>query len=145
MSDLSKGLSKGRPINPEALGAPRGYSNGVLFPSGGRILFVAGQIGWNSGQHLVGDGFVEQFAQALENVMTVVREAGGVPESIGRLTIYVVDREPYVAALGAVGEAYRAVLGRHYPAMSLVEVAALLEPGALVEIEATAVLPADAE
>jgi enamine deaminase RidA (YjgF/YER057c/UK114 family) len=130
-----------RPVNPESLGRPRGYSNGMLAPAGGRLLFVAGQIAWDGEQRLVGTGFVEQFAQALANVLAVIREAGGGPEHLARLTVYVTDRHEYLAALPAVGEAYRGVFGRHFPAMALVEVQALLEPGAKVEIEATAVLP----
>lgn len=128
------------PINPEELGAPRGYSHGVLGPSGGRMLFVAGQIGWDAEQQM-GDGLVEQFEQALANVMTVVQCAAGEPESVARMTIYVVDREAYRRLLPELGAAYRRVMGRHYPAMALVEVGGLLEPGALVEVEATAILP----
>jgi enamine deaminase RidA (YjgF/YER057c/UK114 family) len=131
-------------IDPGTLGRPRGYSHGLLAPAGGRVLLVAGQIGWDGDQRLVGPGFVEQFERALANVLAVVRQAGGAAEHVGRLTIFVVDRQEYLQALEPVGEAYRRVLGRHYPAMSLVEVAALLEPGARVEIEATAVLPAEA-
>lgn len=133
-------MSRLVPINPEELGAPRGYSNGILAPAGGRLLFVAGQIGWDRAQRLVEGGFVAQFAQALANVATVVRAAGGAPTDITRLTVYVTDKQEYREHLKAVGEAYRAVIGRHYPAMALVEVAGLLEPGARVEIEATAVL-----
>ena len=129
------------PINPESLGAPRGYSNGMLAPAGGRLLFVAGQIAWDGRQRLVGETFREQFGQALENVVAVVRAAGGGPEHLARLTLYVVDRHEYLADLPAVGEIYRRLLGRHYPAMALVEVQALLEPRAKIEIEATAVLP----
>lgn len=131
-----------RVINPEELGAPRGYSNGMLAPAGGRLLFVAGQIAWNERQQIVGDRFAEQFEQALRNVAAVVHAAGGRAEQIGRLTIYVVDKEEYLGELTAVGAAYRKVLGRHFPAMALVEVRSLLEPDAKVEIEATAVLPA---
>lgn len=131
-------------IDPGTLGRPRGYSHGLLAPAGGRVLLVAGQIGWDGDQRLVGPGFVEQFERALANVLAVVRQAGGAAGHVGRLTIFVVDRQEYVQALEPVGEAYRRVLGRHYPAMSLVEVAGLLEPGARVEIEATAVLPAEA-
>ena len=133
------------PINPAELGAPRGYSNGMLAPPGGRLLLVAGQIGWaveeDGEQRLVGEGFVEQFRQALANVLAVVREAGGGPGNVARLTIYVTDRREYATRLEEVGRAYRALMGRHFPAMALLEVAALLEPGAKVEIEATAVLP----
>ena len=130
-----------KPINPAELGAPRGYSNGMLAPPGAQLLFVAGQVGWNEEQQLVGDGFAEQFARALVNVVTVVREAGGGPEHLARLTIYVVDRREYLAALEEIGAAYRGIMGRHFPAMALVEVSALLEPGARVEIEGTAALP----
>jgi enamine deaminase RidA (YjgF/YER057c/UK114 family) len=105
------------------------------------VLLVAGQIGWDGEQKLVGPGFVAQFERALANLLAVVREAGGTAEHVGRLTLFVVDRREYLDALGEVGEAYRRVMGRHYPAMSLLEVSALLEPGARVEIEATAVLP----
>lgn len=129
-------------INPAQLGAPRGYSNGMLAPAHGRLLFVAGQIGWNSEQKLVSKAFTSQFRQALKNVVTVVRTTGGEPMHIGRLTIYVVDKEEYLAELVRIGKAYRAVMGKHFPAMTLVEVSGLLEPGARVEIEATAVVPA---
>ncbi len=126
-------------INPPELPAPRGYNNGVV--AQGRMLFVAGQIGWTHAGQLVSGGFVEQFARALENVLAVVRAAGGSPDTIARLTIFVVDKSAYVAAQREIGERYRALMDRHFPAMTLVEVKSLLEPGALVEIEATAVLP----
>ena len=130
-------------INPEALGQPRGYSNGLLF-EGGSLLFVAGQIGWNRDSRIVSDGFAEQFAQALENVLAVVRQAGGQPENIGRLLIFVIDKEEYTAQLRDVGSAYRQLMGKHFPAMTLVEVSSLLEPLAKVEIEALAVIPTPA-
>ena len=125
-------------ITSKELAPPRGYSHGIL--ATGRLLFVAGQIGWDAKAQIVGAGFVEQFHQALANVLAVVREAGGSPESVARLTIYVTDRSEYLAAQQAIGERYRTLMGRHYPAMTLVEVQALLEDGAKVEIEATAVL-----
>ena len=128
-------------VNPEALGAPKGYSNGILCPAGSRILFVAGQVGWNESQKIVPGGFAPQFARALENVVAVVRAAGGSPLRIARLTIYVTDRKLYLAALSDVGTVYRRIMGKHFPAMALLEVKALLEEGALVEIEATAALP----
>lgn len=107
------------------------------------MLLVAGQIAWDKDQQLVGSGdFVAQFAQALENVLAVVKSAGGSAEHIGRLTIFVTDKHQYIAGAAQVGKVYQGLMGRHYPAMSLVQVADLLEPGALVEIEATAVLPA---
>src|SRR5690242_1927884 len=128
-------------INPEALGAPRGYSNGVLF-EGGSLLFVAGQIGWDRESRIVSDDFADQFAQALENVLSVVREAGGGPENIGRLLIFVTNKEEYTSQLRAVGVAYRQLMGKHFPAMTLVEVSSLLERLAKVEIEALAVIQA---
>lgn len=127
-------------LSPESLAPARGYSNGIILGPG-RVLFVAGQIGWDREARIVSDDFAAQFAQALANVMAVVREAGGGPEHVGRLTIYVTDKQRYLGALKAVGAAYREQMGKHYPAMALVEVQALLEEGALVEIEATAVLP----
>ena len=127
-------------VNPSTLAAPRGYSNGLVLDAG-RILFVAGQIGWDRDSVIVGDGFAQQFAQALRNVLDVVREAGGGPEHVGRLTIYVTDRERYLSETREIGQAYRELMGKHYPAMALVQVAALLEPRALLEIEATAVIP----
>lgn len=128
-------------INPEALGQPRGYSNGVLFEGGGSLLFVAGQIGWDRESRIVSDDFAEQFAQALENVLAVVREAGGEPENIGRLLIFVADKDEYASRLRDIGAAYRQLMGKHFPAMTLVEVSNLLEPLAKVEIEALAVIP----
>lgn len=128
------------PINPPALGAPRGYANGMLAPAGGRLLAIAGQIAWDGEQRIVGVGFAEQFEQALGNVVAVVRAAGGAPEDVVQLTVYVVDRHEYTAALKEVGAAWRRLMGRHYPTMALVEVAALLEPGAKVEIQGLAVL-----
>lgn len=138
-------MSAGRwvpvPINPEQLGAPRGYSNGMLAPAGGRLLAIAGQVAWDADQQIVDDGFTEQFEQALRNVVAIVREAGGQPHHLISMTIYVVDHRQYLDELSAVGAAYRDVVGRHFPAMALVEVQALIEPGAKVEIQATAVLP----
>lgn len=126
------------PVNPKTLAPPRGYSHGTI--GEGRVLFVAGQIGWNSHAEVVSERFVDQFDQALANVLTIVHEAGGSASSVGRLTIYVVDKSAYLAATKEIGERYRARMGTCYPAMTLVEVKSLLEPGALVEIEATAVL-----
>jgi len=129
-------------INPESLGAPRGYSNGILAEAGGRLLFVAGQIGWNQQQSLVSNDFADQFDQALANVMTVVVAAGGTAQNVARLVIYVVNKNEYTGRLREVGERYRAHMGRHFPAMALVEVKSLVDDGAKVEIEAIAVLPA---
>ena len=127
-------------INPESLGAPRGYSNGVLADAGGRLLFISGQIGWNQQQEIVSDDLVEQFDRALANVIAVVNEAGGRPDQIARLIIYVIDKNEYRDRMNEIGERYRARMGKHFPAMALVEVKSLLEDGAKVEIEATAVV-----
>jgi enamine deaminase RidA (YjgF/YER057c/UK114 family) len=127
-------------INPESLGAPRGYSNGILTEAGGRMLFVAGQIGWNERQEIVSDGFVEQFDRALANVVAVVREAGGQPEEITRLSLYVTNKKEYLDCLAEVGRCYRVRMGKHFPAMVLLEVKGLLDDNAKVEIEAVAVL-----
>ena len=130
-------------IDPPTLPSPRGYANGILYDHG-RILFVAGQIGWDKDGKLVTRDFAGQFAQALHNILEVVGAAGGEACHVGRLTIYVTDKAQYTAARSEVGASYRRLMGRHYPAMALVQVAALLEPGALVEIEATAVIPGGA-
>ena len=128
-------------IEPDGWAPGRGYSNGILAPPGARILFVAGQIGWDENQSLVTGGFVPQFTQALANVLSVVRAAGGEAGNLGRLTLYVTDCSEYLSHLEEVGDAYRRAMGKHYPAMALVEVRALLEPGAKIEIEGTAALP----
>ncbi len=125
-------------INPEGLAKPRGYSHGMK--GEGELLFVAGQIGWNREGNLVSTDLVAQFDQALDNVLTVVWAGGGKPESVARLVIYVTDKNEYRACAKALGEAYRKRMGRHYPAMALVEVKSLLEDDAKVEIEAVAVL-----
>jgi len=127
-------------INPESLGAPHGYSNGVLTEPGGRLLFIAGQVAWDRQQQIVSTNLVEQFDRALANVITVVNEAGGTPEQIARLIIYVTDKDEYRSSMKEIGERYRARMGKHFPAMVLVEVAGLLEDRAKVEIEAVAVL-----
>jgi enamine deaminase RidA (YjgF/YER057c/UK114 family) len=127
-------------INPETLGRPRGYANGVLTSPGVRVLFVAGQIGWDEGRRIVSEDFVEQFERALKNVLAVVAAAGGAPGAVARMTVYVTDKREYLARTREVGERWRALMGDYYPAMSLVEVKGLLEDGAKVEIEATAAL-----
>ena len=126
-------------INPPGWPRPSGYSNGVV--AEGRYVAIAGQIGWNERNELVGTDFVVQAAQALRNVIAILRAAGGGPEHLVRLTWYVVDKHEYRAASRALGGVYRTIVGEHYPAMALVQVAGLLEEGAKVEIEATAVLP----
>ena len=127
-------------INPEDLGAPKGYAHGVLAPAEARLLFVAGQVGWDANEQLASEEFVGQFRQALSNVAKVVEAAGGTVDQVVRLTIYVTDKSEYLGDLPAVGSAYRDVMGRHFPAMALVEINGLVESGAKVEIEATAAI-----
>ncbi len=129
-------------INPDSLGAPSGYSHGVVADADGKLLFIAGQIAWDQKQKIVSDDFVEQFDRALGNVVTVLNAAGGKPEHIVRLVIYVTDKIEYRERTREVGERYRKHLGKHFPAMVLVQVAGLLDDAAEVEIEAMAVLPA---
>lgn len=128
-------------INPESLGPARGYSNGVLAPSGGQLLFIAGQIAFDEQQKIVSQDFVEQFDRALANVIAVVSEAGGEPGHIARLIVYVTDKHEYRSSTEEVGKRWRARMGRHFPAMALVEVKGLLADGAKVEIEGIAVIP----
>jgi len=125
-------------VHPPGWPAAKGYANGVV--ARGRTLFVAGQIGWTPAGVFEHHDFAGQFAQALDNVLAVVRAAGGSAESIARMTVYVTDLAEYRGALRAVGQAWRERLGKHFPAMALVGVAGLVEPLAKVEIEATAVL-----
>jgi len=126
-------------INPDELGTPRGYSNGVK--ASGSVLAIAGQVGWDREQRIVSDDFAAQFDRALENFVTVLRAAGGSPEHVIQMRLYVTDKREYAGRLRAVGEAYRKHMGRHYPAMTLVEVKGLLENRAKVEIEGLAVIP----
>jgi enamine deaminase RidA (YjgF/YER057c/UK114 family) len=126
-------------VEPVGWAPAVGYANGVV--AEGRVLAIAGQVGWDPATtRFASDDLVEQSRQALRNVESVVRAAGGEPRNVVRLNWYVLDREAYLAARPAIGAAYREVFGRHFPAMTLVVVAGLLEPRALVEIEATAVL-----
>ena len=129
-------------VQPEGWKAPKGYANGVIAPAGARLVFVAGQIAWNADQELVGrDDFGAQFRQAIANVVAVVETAGGKAEHLTQVTIYVTSKQRYLGDLRSVGEAWRDEVGRHYPAMALVEVRDLLEEGALVEIQAIAAMP----
>ncbi len=127
-------------IQPPDWAEPKGYANGIL--AQGRLLFVGGQIGWNARQEFESDDFVAQTRQTLLNIRAVLEAAGGGPEHMARMTWYVVDREEYIASLKALGGAYREVMGKHFPAMTCVQVAGLVEARARVEIEVTAVLPA---
>ena len=126
-------------LHPKQWARTRGFSNGVA--AEGRQVFVAGQIGWNARQEIVDDDFVAQVEQALRNIVEVLAEADARPEHLVRLTWYVTDKNEYLGRASDVGQAYRRVVGRHFPAMTLVQVAALLEDRAKVEIEATAVVP----
>jgi enamine deaminase RidA (YjgF/YER057c/UK114 family) len=127
-------------VNPEALGAPKGWNNGLLAPAGGRILFIAGQAGWETDLPGTPPGFVDQFARALDRVLAIIAEAGGTPADLARLTIYVTHLPDYHASRRSLGELWRERLGRHYPAVALLEVKGLVDRGAVVEMEATAVI-----
>jgi enamine deaminase RidA (YjgF/YER057c/UK114 family) len=128
-------------VQPPGWPRPSGYSNGIIVTGAGKLVFVAGQIAWDARRELVGPGdFAAQFEQALRNVVAVVEAAGGKPEHIARMTIYVTDKRLYSARTAEIGAAWRAILGKHFPAVALVQVADLLEAGALVEIEAVAAL-----
>jgi enamine deaminase RidA (YjgF/YER057c/UK114 family) len=125
-------------ILPEGWPRPKGYSNAVL--AEGRMLFIAGQIGWNERETIVSDDFIDQVRQALHNTVALLRAAGAGPEHLVRMTWYLTDKREYLARLNEVGTVYREVIGRHYPAMTAVEVRALIEDRAKVEIESTAVI-----
>ncbi len=128
-----------RTLQPDGWPRPRGYANGIS--ASGRTICVAGQIGWDAEGRLVGADLVSQARQAMRNIVAVLAADGARPEHLVRLTWYVTDRAAYLAAAGPLGTAYREEIGRFYPAMTAVEVSALMEPGAVVEIEATAVVP----
>ena len=125
-------------LQPPGWPRPRGYANGVA--AQGRLVFVAGQIGWDATQTIVSDDIVQQVRQTLANTLAVLREAGAGPQHVTRMTWYVTDKREYLARARELGEAYRTLMGRHYPAMAVVEVSALMEDRAKVEIETTAVI-----
>jgi enamine deaminase RidA (YjgF/YER057c/UK114 family) len=127
-------------LQPPSWAKPRGYSNAIAV-KGGTTVYVSGQVGWTGQGVWEAKDFAGQFRQAMRNVIEVLAQAKGRPEHIVRLTWYVVDRDEYLASLEAVGEAYRQLMGRHYPTMSVVQVGALVESRARLEIEATAVIP----
>lgn len=127
-------------IHPQGWPAAKGYSNGMA--AEGKVIFVGGQIGWTKDQTFETDDFVEQAEQAMRNIADVLASAGAETTDLVRLTWFITDKKAYVAEQKRLGEAYRRVFGRHYPAMTLVQVVALLEDRALIEIEATAVIPA---
>lgn len=126
-------------LQPPDWATPKGYANGVA--ARGTLVFVGGQIGWNGQQQFESDDFIVQCAQALRNVVAVLREAGAGPEHMARMTWYISDRDEYVARLRELGAVYREVIGRNFPAMTCVEVSRLVEERARVEIEVTAVVP----
>ena len=126
-------------LQPPGWARAKGFSNGIA--AQGRLVFIAGQIGWTGDGKWQARDFAGQFRQALENILAVLAEAGGRPEHLVRLTWYVLDRQEYLASLKAVGEAYRTLMGRHFPTMAVVQVSGLVEPEARLEIEATAVVP----
>ena len=130
-------------LHPKNWAPTRGFSNGVA--AEGRLVFVAGQVGWNARQEIVDDDFVAQVEQALRNIVDILAEADARPEHLVRLTWYITDKREYVARTREVGQAYRRVVGRHFPAMTMVQVVALVDDRAKVEIEATAVVPAKAD
>lgn len=127
-------------LQPPGWARPRGFANGIAV-RGGTTVYIAGQVGWTGEGRWQARDFAGQFRQALANILEVLAQAGGRPEHLVRLTWYVLDRAEYGASLKEVGAAYRELMGRHYPAMSVVEVAGLVEPEARLEIEATAVIP----
>jgi enamine deaminase RidA (YjgF/YER057c/UK114 family) len=128
-----------RAINPPGWARPKGYSNAVV--GRGTIVMVAGQIGWNAQQQFETDDFVSQLRQALSNTVEVLAAAGAKPEHVARMTWYVTDKRRYLAEIAEVGAAWRDIMGRTYPAMTLLEVSALVEDRALIEIESTAIIP----
>jgi enamine deaminase RidA (YjgF/YER057c/UK114 family) len=128
-------------INPPELGVPRGFTHGLVAPEGSRVLFVAGQTAADDGGHVADSGFVAQFVASLDKAITVVRAAGGRPEHIGRMTVYVTDLDAYLESRSVLKQKWRERMGDHYPAMALVGVMRLVDPDATVEIEATAMIP----
>ncbi len=128
-----------RMVNPEGWARPKGYSNGVV--GRGALMFVAGQVGWNAEERFESDDFVAQARQALKNTVAVLAAAGAKPEHIARMTWYVLDKKEYVARVAEIGMAYRDTIGRHFPAITLVEVTALVADRAKIEIESMAIIP----
>ena len=126
---------------PDGWDAPIGYANGIAVPAG-RIVFVAGQVGWDARQVFHSEELAPQFEQALDNVLAVLAEAGGAPEHICRMTAYCTDKKAYLAARRDLGGIWRAKMGSHFPAMSMIFVSDLLDSPGMIELEATAVLPA---
>ena len=126
-------------LEPEGWAQPKGYANGIV--AEGKLIILGGQVGWNASQEFGSDKFVPQFRQTLENIVTLLAEAGAGPEHVVRLTWFITDRDAYLNSQKEIGQAYRDIMGRNFPAMSVVQVVKLIEERALVEIVATAVLP----
>lgn len=133
-------MSDAQTILPEGWKRPKGYANAIALPKG-RPLFIAGMVGWDENEEFQSDDFAAQFRQALLNIAACIEAAGSRIDCIGRMTIYVTDKQEYIAALKDIGAAWREVMGNHFPAMALVEVKGLLEDRAKVEIESTGVVP----
>jgi len=133
-----------RVLMPAGWAAPKGYSNGIEAPAG-RIVFIAGQVGWNAAQRFESDDLVPQFEQALKNILAILAEAGGTPRHICRITAYCADKPAYLAGRPELGRVWRALMGNHYPAMTMIFVSDLLDAPGKIELEATAVLPAGDE
>ena len=127
-------------LKPQGWADPVGYANGIMAPPG-RVIFVAGQVGWDANQKFASDGFADQFGQALKNIVTVLAEAGAEAHHICRITAFCADKDAYFGARKELGAVWRNVMGRHYPAMSMIFVAGLVDEGAKIELEATAVIP----
>ena len=128
-----------RIVQPEGWPRPRGYSNGIV--AEGRVLFISGQVGWDEKEQFASDDVVEQVRQALKNTLTMLKAGGARPEHVARMTWYITDKREYLRRGKEIGAVYRELMGSHYPAMSMVQVSALMEDRAKVEIESTAVIP----
>lgn len=128
-----------RTVQPEGWPRPRGYANGIV--AEGRVLFVSGQVAWDEKEQFHSDDIVDQIRQALNNVLTMLKAGGAKPEHVARMTWYITDKREYMRRGKDIGAVYRELMGQHYPAMSMVQVSALMEDRARVEIEVTAVIP----
>jgi enamine deaminase RidA (YjgF/YER057c/UK114 family) len=131
-----------RVLHPKGWKSPVGYANGISVPAG-RIVFIAGQVGWNAEERFQSDQLVPQFEQALKNILSILAEAGGKPAHICRLTAFCIDKPAYLAGRRELGRIWKSLMGNHYPAMSMIFVADLLDTPAKIELEATAVIPAE--
>ena len=128
-------------LHPQGWSPPVGYSNGISVPAAGRVVFIAGQVGWDADQHFQSEDLVPQFEQALRNILSILAEAGGKPIHICRLTAYCIDKRAYLAGRRELGRIWKKLIGNHYPVMSMIFVADLLDTPAKIELEATAVVP----